>query len=182
MFKKRSLLILGLGVILGVTSCGSDSGTDSDEPIDQGEKPNEPITFKVSLSDFEKTLMGEANSFEVEESISSTSVNTTDKDHKTDVVREEGVFLKDDVSFYEGSNHTAFKNNNTSREDKYIKVAQAKTYDLQKVFYLVTDYEKEELEIYHDSANRLPVVQTGDPSKDGIEYLLESSLSNQLCR
>lgn len=182
MFKKRSLLILGLGVILGVTSCSSDSGTDSDEPIDQGEKPNEPITFKVSLSDFEKTLMGEANTFEVEESISSTSVNTTDKDHKTDVVREEGVFLKDDVSFYEGSNHTAFKNNNTSREDKYIKVAQAKTYDLQKVFYLVTDYEKEELEIYHDSANRLPVVQTGDPSKDGIEYLLESSLSNQLCR
>ena len=102
MFKKRSLLILGLGVILGVTSCSSDSGTDSDEPIDQGEKPNEPITFKVSLSDFEKTLMGEANTFEVEESISSTSVNTTDKDHKTDVVREEGVFLKDDVSFYEG--------------------------------------------------------------------------------
>lgn len=176
MLNKKSLIILGLGVVLGITSCMANEEPNV-PPI-----PSVPEKFKVSLKQFQDILMNEANTFEVEESISSTSVNTTDKDHKTDVLEEKGVFLKENVSFYEGHNKTTFKNDKTTREDKYTKVAQAKTYDMQKVFYLVTDYEKEEFEIYKDSANRLPVVQDGDPKEDGINYLLESSLPNQLCK
>ncbi len=89
----------------------------------------------------------------------------------------------DETSYAIGKQKYEYIGNSTTETvtDNYYTINTTKTYNNQKVFYKVTDYEDGTLNAsWQDSAYRLPVYASGDESQNGVTYLLQSSVASQL--
>ena len=184
--KKTSLLLL---LMLSLTAC--NNGNSSSSSINNSNNSSSSISTsssskeeKVILEDVYNELLGKVGQNEVLKS-SKVDFYEVDKrgDSRTTVYSETMDIYNDYTSVANGYNETTYLTNGveSKKRDNYQRVATAIMYsETTPIFYLVTDYEDGTLNAsWTDSAHRLPIVESGSSSNDGIDYLLASSLPGQ---
>lgn len=185
--KKNSLFLL---LILSLTSCNNgnngsssfNSSNTSSTTTSLSSSSNEEA--KIVLEDVYSELLGKVGQNEVLKS-SKVEFYEVDKrgDSRSTVYSETMDIYNDYTSVANGYNETTYLTNGveSKKRDEYQRVATAIMYnDTTPIFYLVTDYKDGTLNTsWSDSAHRLPIKEIGDPSNDGVDYLLASSLPGQ---
>ena len=163
---KKGVLLLVPALFL--SACGS---------------PNPPVEEKIALEDLSTLLSGDLYTNEVSHSNLVNVKEVEDSGGNVMTVEEVTNIYSDETSFATATLKSEYESG-TAYNNSYKRLATTRTYEGQKVFYLVADYENEDLlpGIWYDSAYRLPVVSNGDSSGDGVSYLLESSLPGQLSK
>lgn len=141
------------------------------------------VDNRITLEEISNELLGKIGQNEV---LNSNQVDflEVDKrgDSRTTTYKETMYIYNDYTSVANGAIEAKYLTNGveTNKNETYQRVATAILYDTVPVFYLVTDYEDGTLNAsWIDSADRLPIRDIGDPSYDGIDYLLASSLPGQ---
>ncbi len=181
--KKRVLFSL-LSLFL-LAACTQNDGNSSSNSSSQNPSP----VPEMSLEGFSNLLTMDLFEQEVENSnqvVFSEVYNQGDARILTS--NETLTIYNDETSFATGTEKMTYLSSTgeelpSSTQDSYSRIIAAKTYDSQKIFYYVTDWENGTLRTpWSDSAKRLPVVASGDESNDGVSYLLESSLPAQLTK
>lgn len=147
------------------------------------DSPNPPVEEKIALEDLSTLLSGDLYTNEVSHSNRVNVKEVEDSGGNIMTVEEVTNIYSDETSFATATLKSEYESG-TVYNNSYKRLATTRTYEGQKVFYLVADYEDEDLlpGIWYDSAYRLPVVSNGDSSGDGVSYLLESSLPGQLSK
>lgn len=163
---KKGVLLLVPALFL--SACGS---------------PNPPVEEKIALENLSALLSGDLYTNEVSHSNLVNVKEVENSGGNIMTVEEVTNIYSDETSFATATLKSEYESG-TVYNNSYKRLATTRTYEGQKVFYLVTDYENEDLlpGIWYDSAYRLPVVSNGDSSGDGVSYLLESSLPGQLSK
>lgn len=163
---KKGVLLLVPALFL--SACGS---------------PNPPVEEKITLENLSTLLSGDLYTNEVSHSNLVNVKEVENSGGNVMTVEEVTNIYSDETSFATATLKSEYESG-TVYNNSYKRLATTRTYEGQKVFYLVADYEDEDLlpGIWYDSAYRLPVVSSGDPSGDGVSYLLESSLPGQLSK
>ncbi len=163
---KKGVLLLVPALFL--SACGS---------------PNPPVEEKIALEDLSTLLSGDLYTNEVSHSNLVNVKEVENSGGNVMTVEEVTNIYSDETSFATATLKSEYESG-TVYNNSYKRLATTRTYEGQKVFYLVADYENEDLlpGIWYDSAYRLPVVSNGDSSGDGVSYLLESSLPGQLSK
>lgn len=163
---KKGVLLLVPALFL--SACGS---------------PNPPVEEKIALENLSTLLSGDLYTNEVSHSNLVNVKEVENSGGNVMTVEEVTNIYSDETSFATATLKSEYESG-TVYNNSYKRLATTRTYEGQKVFYLVADYEDEDLlpGIWYDSAYRLPVVSSGDSSGDGVSYLLESSLPGQLSK
>lgn len=163
---KKGVLLLVPALFL--SACGS---------------PNPPVEEKIALENLSTLLSGDLYTNEVSHSNLVNVKEVENSGGNVMTVEEVTNIYSDETSFATATLKSEYESG-TVYNNSYKRLATTRTYEGQKVFYLVADYEDEDLlpGIWYDSAYRLPVVSNGDSSGDGVSYLLESSLPGQLSK
>lgn len=163
---KKGVLLLVPALFL--SACGS---------------PNPPVEEKIALENLSTLLSGDLYTNEVSHSNLVNVKEVENSGGNVMTVEEVTNIYSDETSFAIATLKSEYESG-TVYNNSYKRLATTRTYEGQKVFYLVADYEDEDLlpGIWYDSAYRLPVVSNGDSSGDGVSYLLESSLPGQLSK
>lgn len=163
---KKGVLLLVPALFL--SACGS---------------PNPPVEEKIALENLSTLLSGDLYTNEVSHSNLVNVKEVENSGGNVMTVEEVTNIYSDETSFATATLKSEYESG-TVYNNSYKRLATTRTYEGQKVFYLVADYENEDLlpGIWYDSAYRLPVVSNGDSSGDGVSYLLESSLPGQLSK
>lgn len=163
---KKGVLLLVPALFL--SACGS---------------PNPPVEEKIALENLSTLLSGDLYTNEVSHSNLVNVKEVENSGGNVMTVEEVTNIYSDETSFATATLKSEYESG-TVYNNSYKRLATTRTYEGQKVFYLVADYEDEDLlpGIWYDSAYRLPVVSSGDSSSDGVSYLLESSLPGQLSK
>ena len=163
---KKGVLLLVPALFL--SACGS---------------PNPPVEEKIALENLSTLLSGDLYTNEVSHSNRVNVKEVENSGGNVMTVEEVTNIYSDETSFATATLKSEYESG-TVYNNSYKRLATTRTYEGQKVFYLVADYEDEDLlpGIWYDSAYRLPVVSNGDSSGDGVSYLLESSLPGQLSK
>lgn len=163
---KKGVLLLVPALFL--SACGS---------------PNPPVEEKIALENLSTLLSGDLYTNEVSHSNLVNVKEVENSGGNVMTVEEVTNIYSDETSFATATLKSEYESG-TVYNNSYKRLATTRTYEGQKVFYLVADYEDEDLlpGIWYDSAYRLPVVSNGDSSGDGVSYLLDSSLPGQLSK
>lgn len=164
---KKSLLVISAFALL-LTGCG---------------EPSEPPAKTIPLEDLVSLLSSDLYVKEVNESNKVEFSEIEDSAGNIISLNETMNIYNDETSFATAALKSSYEDG-TEYNNSYVRLVQTKTYNGQKVIYLVQDYENDDLltGIWYDSAYRLPVVEDGDPSGDGVSYLLQSSVPGQISK
>lgn len=164
---KKSLLVISAFALL-LTGCG---------------EPSEPPAKTIPLEDLVSLLSSDLYIKEVNESNKVEFSEVEDSAGNIISLNETMNIYNDETSFATATLKSSYEDG-TEYNNSYVRLVQTKTYGDQKVIYLVQDYENDDLltGIWYDSAYRLPVVEDGDPSRDGVSYLLQSSVPGQISK
>ncbi len=167
MKMKKTLLVLSAFALL-LTGCG---------------EPSEPPAKTIPLEDLVSLLSSDLYVKEVNESNKVEFSEVEDSAGNVISLNETMNIYNDEASFATATLKSSYEDG-TEYNNSYVRLVQTKTYSGQKVIYLVQDYENDDLltGIWYDSAYRLPVVEDGDPSGDGVSYLLQSSVPGQISK
>lgn len=164
---KKSLLVISAFALL-LTGCG---------------EPSEPPAKTIPLENLVSLLSSDLYVKEVNESNKVEFSEVEDSAGNIISLDETMNIYNDETSFATATLKSSYEDG-TEYNNSYVRLVQTKTYNGQKVIYLVQDYENDDLltGIWYDSAYRLPVVEDGDPSGDGVSYLLQSSVPGQISK
>lgn len=164
---KKTLLVLSAFALL-LTGCG---------------EPSEPPAKTIPLEDLVSLLSSDLYVKEVNESNKVVFNEVEDSAGNIISLNETMNIYNDETSFATATLKSSYEDG-TEYNNSYVRIVQTKTYSGQKVIYLVQDYANDDLltGIWYDSAYRLPVVEEGDPSGDGVSYLLQSSVPGQISK
>lgn len=165
-FKPLSLAFL-LFILVGCNNTTSSSTSD-----DSVQKDSVEYIYNILVNDsIEK---------EVNDSSSVKFIETNEDSNRIETFKEDVEILNNQQTYYFGTYDVKYHQTPSfNSKDSYVRKSEVKEYDGVKVYYDVTDYENNNQK---DKASRLPIVKDGNEEEDGINYLLEKSVPNQLCK
>lgn len=165
-FKPLSLAFL-LFILVGCNNTTSSSTSG-----DSVQKDSVEYIYNILVNDsIEK---------EVNDSSSVKFIETNEDSNRIETFKEDVEILNNQQTYYFGTYDVKYHQTPSfNSKDSYVRKSEVKEYDGVKVYYDVTDYENNNQK---DKASRLPIVKDGNEEEDGINYLLEKSVPNQLCK
>lgn len=165
-FKPLSLAFL-LFILVGCNNTTSSSTSG-----DGVQKDSVEYIYNILVNDsIEK---------EVNDSSSVKFIETNEDSNRIETFKEDVEILNNQQTYYFGTYDVKYHQTPSfNSKDTYVRKSEVKEYDGVKVYYDVTDYENNNQK---DKASRLPIVKDGNEEEDGINYLLEKSVPNQLCK
>lgn len=174
--KKKQLLFLIPMLLLA--SCGDKTSNSQSAPT--------PTVDKISLDELTNLL---ETTYITKEIANSNKVVFEETDQRGEGriynTKETFTIFNDETSVAIGEEKYEYLQSGEMKEvsDSYQTLITTKTYNEQKVFYRVTDFDNGTLNAnWTDSAYRLPVVESGSASENGSSYLLQKSVPGQLSK
>lgn len=201
MRRKGLVLLLSAGLLLTLASCTDSQDPEIVDPDDNKEGDNnnddnnenenentdeEEGPKKDSVELIYNLLTGDAYEEEVLYSNFVNLEQVYETSNYKDTTSEE-TYLEGSSTYYYGSTKREYTSKpEDNYEDSYIRKSQATFFDPDNsssdfVFFDVVDYKNDNSK---DRADILPIVgdDEGDPALDGTEYLMESTVVEQLSK
>lgn len=176
--KWSLMFVLSLAVL---ASCGgktSETATGSES--NNSEETTEPVPVKESVEYIYNILVSDSIYEEIENSNQVSYQEVYENSNRVETITEDVQILNNQQTYYYGTTDVKYPETPSyNSNDSYIRKSEVQTINGTKLYFDVTDYEKQNEK---DKATRLPIVASGDPSEDGLSYLLESSVDAQLCK
>lgn len=179
--KKSLIGLSALFLTMGIVGCNnqtssnsSDLGSTSSSSDSSSSVNKEGVDYIYNLLTNRSILLEVENSNKVK----FTEVN--EDSNRIEKTEEDIHILNNQQTYYYGTYEVEYHQTPSfNSQDSYIRKSEVKDYEGTKIYYDVTDYENSNQK---DRATRLPIVKNGDPNEDGVSYLLEESVNNQLCK
>lgn len=165
-FKRFIPLLFIIGTTL--TGCGEEK----------------EVIEKTTLLEMNALLQGSLYKTEINNSSKATfSENYTKDDSSIQEENETWNIYSNETAGIEGNKKITYPKTNSVVEDNYNKIVKRIKYSNADIIYFVTDYEDGTKRTdWADKGDFLPVVKTGSEDYNGVQYLLESSVTGQLSK